>query len=290
MLNVWQLIFLGAVQGLTEFIPVSSSGHLEIVPKLFGWSVPSTNLMLFAHFGTLLALLVFFRKDLAELIISTTKAAAWRTNIVKGKLSKEDSQNTRLVILIILACVPAGILGLLFDKQIVSAFYDQQTDDNLINLITLGAMAAVGLIFILTSNSFRKRRIELVRFPAWRALLVGASQVLAFVRGVSRSGITILAGQFLGLNRVDAARFAFLVSIPLLMGSSLLAVLDLRQLTTSELNAILPQAIVILLSSFAFGLLAIRYLLKYLQHNSLAAFGWYRIIFAAVAALLLFAI
>lgn len=289
MLTIWQIIILGAVQGLTEFIPVSSSGHLEIVPKLLGWNQLSTDLMLFAHLGTLLALLIFFRLDLWQLAKSLLKAVTSRVRRGKIEIDKQDRKNIRLIWLIILGAIPAAVLGILLDSRIES-FYDAQTSSNerVVTAVTLSAMAVVGILFIMSFHSNRKKRIDLDRFPVIRAIVVGFSQVLAFVRGVSRSGITMLSAQALGLSRVGAARYSFLLSIPLLLGTSAVSILDLTKLSTADLNAILPQAIAITLSSFIFGFLAIRYLLNYLQKNSLAAFGWYRIVFAVIAALLLF--
>lgn len=288
MLNNIQIFILGALQGLTEFIPVSSSGHLEIVPKLLGWGQLSTNLMLFAHLGTLLALLIFFRKDLWQLVSSFFKALF--TRLFKGKveINKQDKINLRLILLILLGAIPAAILGLLLNSQIES-FYDQQIGSNerLVNLITLAAMAIVGILLVISSRPSKTKRVELHKFSPVKAIIVGFSQALAFIRGVSRSGITMLSGQALGLNRVDAARYSFLLSVPLLIGTSVLSILDLRDLTANELNQILPQAALITFSSFLFGFLAIRYLLNFLQKNSLAAFGWYRIIFAVIAAALL---
>jgi len=288
MLTIWQIIILGAVQGLTEFIPVSSSGHLEIVPKILGWEQLSTNLMLFAHLGTLLALLIFFRWDLWNLLKSLIKAVTTRVGKGKVTIDKQDKLNLRLIGLILLGAIPAAVLGLLLNSRI-EAFYDAQADNNqrLVTAVTLAAMAFVGILLIVSSRRNKKKYIDLERFPAIRAVAVGFSQALAFIRGVSRSGITMISAQALGLNRVDAARYSFLLSIPLLIGTSALSILDVAKLPMSELNAILPQAIAIAISSFVFGLLAIRYLLNYLKQNSLAAFGWYRIVFAVIAALLL---
>jgi undecaprenyl-diphosphatase len=286
MTNIFQALLLGAVQGATEFIPVSSSGHLELLPSIFGWEKLSTDLIQFAHFGTFLALLIYFRNDIKDLIVAALRWLSYQTN-KSLKPTKEDRVQWKLITQIILAVIPAAILGVLFESKI-EALYDQSPDQRIPAAITIIGMALVGAAFLVVDNLVRNRkRIDLEKLPNSKILVIGLSQALAFIRGVSRSGITIFTGQLVGLNRVDAAKFSFLLSLPIMAGTSLLSIKDLLSLSSENLTAIAPTALAILVSSFVCGLLAIRFLLSYLQKNSLAAFGWYRIAFAALAAAIL---
>ncbi len=282
-----ELIIIGIIQGATEFIPVSSSGHLEIVPSLLGWEKPSVIIILFAHFGTLLALIYYFRQELWQYLRSVILL------ITSGgqALSADTLHDLRIVKLILIATIPAGLLGLLA-SQVVERFYDSGEFGELSQIVTLVAMAALGVVFIGHDAFFKHKKskkiaeFEKLNWP--KALIIGASQAIAFVRGISRSGISLIIGQTAGLSRVEAAKFSFLISIPLISATSILGVVELLELQGSDLQAELINAVIILVTSFASGLLAINYLLKYLAKHGLKAFGIYRIIFAIVAAYLLF--
>lgn len=277
---------LGIIQGLTEFIPVSSSGHLEVIPTIFGNDKPSTTLILFAHLGTLLALIWYFRETIWQYIQAFAGLfPKWQPQKTKTRKLQADSR--RIVRNVIIASIPAGIIGLAVDQQ-VQNFYDSSSFGSIPILVTLIAMAVLGLVFILSDGWFKGKKLPLADLPWLRAGVVGTSQALAFIRGVSRSGISVIVGQFAGLSRVDAAKFSFLMSIPLITATSIIGIIDLVQLPTDQFNQQLPTAIAITISSAISGWLAIRFLLNYLEKNGLAIFGWYRIGFAVVAALLLF--
>lgn len=272
-----QTIFLGVVQGLTEFIPISSSGHLYILPQILGWEAPSTILILFAHLGTLLALLVYFRQEIKQYL---RVLFSW----IKPQTTN-DTNTSKELINVILATIPAGIIGYLLQNYI-TGFYDQEAN-KLAIIITLIAFSGLGLVFILFDKIFKEGNKSIDKLPRFRSLLVGTAQALAFIRGTSRSGITLVAGQLANLSRVEAARFSFLMSIPLLTATSLLGITDLFRLPENEFLSLLPAAVIILLVSFVSGLVAIRFLLQYLQNNGLSIFGWYRIIFAIIVAFIL---
>lgn len=284
--SAFQAIFLGLIQGLTEFIPVSSSGHLEIVPALFGWNKPSTILILFAHLGTLVALIIFFRSDLWQYV-----QTLWTVIRRQPEAKKQHhQQNLKLIRNVAIATIPAAIIGVLINKfaSFYNNFYDSGQYTQLAQLVTLIAMALVGFIFTISSDWFRSKKVPSEKLSWIKALLIGIAQVAAFIRGVSRSGITLLTGQAVGMSRVEAAKFTFLMSIPLIAATSVYGIYELTKLPPEQMHVELPYAILTMVSSGVFGWLAIRYLLDYLKNNSLQVFGWYRIAFALVAALLLF--
>lgn len=274
-----QAAILGIIQGLTEFIPVSSSGHLQIIPYVLGWPNPSTELVLFAHFGTLLALLIFFRKKLWNYV-----KVIW-LKLTTKELDKTQTSELNIVIKILVAAIPAGILGALLDSRI-SAFYDNG-DPKISALLALTAMLIFGIVFLFIDQLVGKK-VELQKLSFKKAVVIGLSQALAFFRGVSRSGITIITSRSLGLSKIDAAEFSFLISIPIIAGSSLLDFYEMTKMSAAEISSFLPTALVMGLFAFIFGLLAIKFLLNYLKNHSLRAFGWYRIAFAIIIAVIIF--
>lgn len=278
-----QAAFLGIVQGLTEFIPVSSSGHLQIIPDLFGWKSPSTTFILLAHIGTLLALLIYFRQDLWQFALSL-----WRFARSQGKVKHGDRQNLSVIVKVVLATIPAGLFGLLLEQRIDS-FYTDATTFPIPSVITATAMLVLGIVFLFAEKLFTGKKGDLNKLSLPGAILIGIMQVLALLRGVSRSGITILTGLGVGLTREGAARFSFLMSIPIMTATSLFAILDVLKSSEGLGNQDLVTGVVALITSFIFGFIAIKFLLSYLQRNSLAVFGWYRIAFAVIVLIIFLA-
>ena len=255
-MDSFQAILLGLVQGLTEFIPVSSSGHLELVQQIF--SFPAENFHLFLEFinlGTLLALLIFFRKRIYRII----------KNIF-------TERNYKLALNILITSIPAGIIGLL-----LASFIEESDFFNSIFTVC-SAMGIVGLIMVLIDKipHLKTLKDENHLTPA-RALAIGLTQVFALIPGVSRSGSTIIAGRIVGLDSESAAEYSFLASIPIMCGVCLKMFLDDGSRTYFGENAgmlLLANAI-----AFIVGLVALKYLLKYLKKpKSLQTFGKYRII------------
>lgn len=285
-MDIVQAIILGIVQGLTEFIPVSSSGHLQFIPSLLGWSIPSTSFILFTHIGTLLALLIFFRADLwhyIKVVLASLKNVFTRP--VKSKHSKNNQKEIQLLVKILLATIPVGIVGLLAEN-LIDSFYGNLELGQLPTLITALSMGIIGFLFIVSDKWHRSHKRGL-NDTRWRdAIAVGLFQILALVRGVSRSGITILVGQSMGLSRVAAAKFSFLVSIPILAGTSLFAVVGLLNSTDFSQNLVMAN-MAGLAAAFVSGWWAIKFLLGYLQKNGLSSFGWYRIGVAVLVILVL---
>lgn len=248
-MNYFLAIFIGFVQGVTEFLPISSTGHLIIFENLFGISQKTFGLSFDAslHLGTLLAVLIFFNKDYLKLI---------------------NLKNHRLLLNLIIGTLPAVILGLAFEK-IIESFLRQ--------LWIVGlALILFSAVFVLAEVSLRrlKSKEEISKIGA---LVIGIFQAIALIPGVSRSGSTISAGLFLGLSRVQAARFAFMLSGPIVAGAGLkkmIEVLTIGNLAKSEIIFF----IIGIFSSAIFGYLTIKYFIKYLSARTLYPFVVYRVI------------
>lgn len=281
-MNIFESLVLGVVQGFTEFIPVSSSAHLEIFPKIFGWENPSTAYDTFLHIGTLLALLVFYRARIYKYTKSLFKI------FDRSGLKNIDKQNIRVIRNILISSIPAGIFGFVL-QDLISDFYDSPSNDSLSNFFILVAMFLVGVAFLVIPKILRNKKFSIESLSARGSLFIGLAQIFAFFRGVSRSGITILAGQFAGLKRVDAAEFAFLMSIPIMFATSVYSVLKLFSGSPELIQRDLLASMVGLVSSFVAGSFAIKFLISYLKNNSLAIFGYYRIAFAILIFVLLVA-
>lgn len=253
-------IILGLIQGLTEFIPVSSSGHLEIFGQLMGPRPEDFHYFLeLINFGTLLALLIYYRKRIIK--------------ILKDIFMRH---NYKLAINVIITCIPAGLAGLL-----LSHFIEDTPFFSSLYTVAI-AMAVVGVLMViidkLPHRSKLKSENELTK-P--RALTIGLAQTFALIPGVSRSGSTIVAGRLMGLDSESSADYSFLVSIPLMLavcGKTLLSS-STREYLFSNLGSLAIANLV----AFVSGLIAINFVLKYLKKsNSLKAFGFYRVILATV--------
>lgn len=260
-MNIIQAIILGLVQGLTEFIPVSSSGHLVIMHRLLGVTDAGLTFDVALHVGTLTALLIFFHKD----IVSLAKALAH-----KNKQSK-------LAWLIAVATIPAVIVGFLLEQAAETSFRSVRLVA--FNLLIMGA------VMLLAERISRKmtRHTAVDKINLKQALGVGIAQSLAIVPGVSRSGVTITAGLFAGMERVAATRFSFLLAIPITVGAVVKVLANNH--TLSQIGDEKAVFVVGIVSALASGLFAIKFLLAYLSRHSLAAFAYYR--FALALAVLL---
>jgi undecaprenyl-diphosphatase len=254
-----QALVLGVVQGVTEFLPVSSSGHLILVPRLLGWPDQGLAFDAAIHLGTLAALLAYFR---AELL-----------GFVSGTMSP------RVAGLLIVATVPGGLAGLLFDKYVEAHFRSA--------LLVAASTAAWAVVMAVADRRAAPppppTADPLERVSAGQAIAVGCAQALALVPGTSRSGITITAALFGGLDRATAARFAFLLGIPITAaagGLKLLGLLRHGGLTGPEVGPLAAATA----AAFLSGWVAVWFLVGYLKRNSLAPFVAYRLLLAAVIA------
>jgi undecaprenyl-diphosphatase len=263
---VFQALIMGIVQGLTEFLPVSSSAPLVIVPFLFGWHDPFITSLAFSvmlHMGTLVALLVYFQEDWRRLVPAGLAAIRDR--------SFHDLPDRRLAWLLLAATIPAGIVGFLLQDVIETRFRE-------VGLVAVALVVGAAILWLADRWGRRDRTIEQVTFPI--ALGVGLAQALALVPGISRSGISISAARLAGLDRPDAARFSFLMATPVTLGAGLF---ETRKLVAGEAGVAVEVAplVVGMIASLLAGLVAIHFMLRYLRTRSLSIFVWYRIGLAA---------
>ena len=254
------IIILGIIQGIAEFLPISSSAHLIIFRDIFGigTNIGSNIELTFdlaLHFGTLLAIIIFFFNDLFKILIE---------GLTKGVKTKDG----KLFWYLILATIPAGIVGVLFE-DIFDSFFRKQLWLIAIALIVMGI-----IIYLVDKKS--KISINIKEMKWHQALIVGCAQVFALIPGFSRSGTTITASRALGLNREDSAKFSFYLSVPVVAGASLLSLIK-----DDTLAIILDNLMIFgvgILISFITGLLCISFLLKYIKKNDFKIFMIYRIL------------
>lgn len=257
---IWQAVILGVIQGLTEFLPVSSSAHLAVMPHLAGWKDQGIEFDIAVHFGTLLAVLSYFFRDWWQILAQGF-----------GQKSTGDetiAANRGLLWLLVLATIPAGVIGLLFEEQAEAAGN---------NLYLIGTLSiGMGLLMAWAERIGSQRR-NLAHVTVWDSLAIGVSQALAVMPGVSRSGITMTAAMFKGLDRYAAARFSFLLSTPVIGGAALKNFYDMYKhgLAADERAAF---AVGIAVSAIT-GILTIRYFMNFLRRRSLAFFVTYRLVF-----------
>lgn len=251
---------LGIVQGLTEFIPVSSSGHLVIVPWLLGWPNQSLLFDTVLHWGTLLSIMTVFGRDLWQI--------AWATLGSLGKRSLADA-NARLGWFIVVGSVPAVVVGFSL-KDYFESLFDSP--------LAAGGFLLVTAALLVGSEQLAKRRQPvgmLARMGWWQAIGIGLAQAVALAPGISRSGSTIAAGLASGLRRDEAARFSFLLGTPAFFGAALLQLVDALAVDMAGVAAQAPELVVGMVVSAGVGYLAIRGLLAYLRRRSLYLFAGY---------------
>ncbi|MGB9661536.1 MAG: undecaprenyl-diphosphatase UppP [Moorellaceae bacterium] len=252
-MTIWQALVLGLVQGVGEFLPISSSAHLVLARFLFRWPDPGLTFDVALHLGTLVAVVAYFWRELLVIIS-------------KG-LSQPRSEDGRLLYYIVLASIPGALFGVMLEEQAETVFRTPMLIALTLSLMGIGLWAA--------DRRGSKRR-ELEEINAVDSILVGLSQALAIIPGVSRSGITMTAGCLLGMTRETSARFSFLMSIPIIAGAALW---EFRNLTWQEINVAFAVGVI---TSAAVGFLAIKFLLQYLRRGSYALFAWYRFLLAAL--------
>ncbi len=266
---LFQAIVLGIVQGLTEFLPISSSAHLLLVPWLLGWDNDLINSLGFdvaLHIGTLLSVLAFFANDWVRLI------RAGIASIVERKIG--DDPDRRLAWLIVLGSIPGALIGALAESKVEEIFHAPKTPLAAWAVIAIAIMIALLGLFLFLAERVAKHARNLNQITLRDAILIGAAQALAIFPGVSRSGATITAGLFLGLKRDDAARFSFLLGAPIIAGAGLKSVYDLYQEGIGS-GDLLLYAVGFIASAIT-GFLAIKFLLQYLRSSSTDIFVYYR--------------
>jgi undecaprenyl-diphosphatase len=258
--SIFQSIVLGIVQGLTEFLPISSTGHLRIVPAFLGWEDPGAAFTAVTQLGTMAAVLLYFREDLRRI------ARAW-TRSLRDREARADA-DARLGWYIVFGTIPIGVFGLIFRHQIENGARD-------LYLIAT-ALIVMGLLLLVAERvSTRDRDMNDLRTRD--GVGMGFAQALALVPGVSRSGATITAGLFLGLDRTAAARFSFLLSIPAVVLSGAFEMRDFVG-EGSEGSTDIPGLVVATFLAFVVGYASIAFLLRFLASHSTYVFVAYRVV------------
>ncbi len=282
-MNIIQAILLGILQGATEFMPVSSSGHLVLVPWALGWPSPGLAFDTVLHLGTLLAVVSVLWRDLIGLIagwLATLNAALSRIGHAPGQakpVTPEQSSQARVAWWVILATIPAGVMGLLWQDQFEALF---------------GSPRWVALFLLLTgvwlviAERLGRRVKQVEQLTLWEALFIGLAQGCAIAPGISRSGATIGAGLLAGLKRESAARFSFLLSIPIILAAGLLQAIKL--LGAGDAGATIVPLAAGFVAAFVSGTLCIRWLLAEVRRRSLTVFAVYCWIAGMVALVLTF--
>ncbi len=252
-------IVLGIVQGIAEFLPISSSAHLILIPYLLGWTANSMAFDVALHFGTLLAVLVVFFREWWSLFMGAFK------KVTKGKQSFEN----RMFWYLVAATIPGALLGFLLDDIVENVFRTKIW-------LMAGALAIMGILIFIGdrwADKHYKIETDFKHISFKQALIIGLSQALAIIPGFSRSGTTILTARLMGLSKNAATKFTFLLSVPIIAGAAILKVGDL------EMNI---ETLVGVFTSFIVGLFTIKFLLSYIKKHDFSVFAIYRVVFAII--------
>lgn len=260
-MDIFQSIILGIVQGLGEFLPISSTAHLILAPYFFGWQDPGLSFDVALHVGTLIAVVAFFWKDWINIFSLAFK------NESKVHQFHQENYSKNILWLLIIASVPGAIFGFLLDDYAEQAFRSP--------LIIAFTLSVVGLTLYLV-DKYATHNKDIKNISIKDAILIGLSQAIAIIPGVSRSGATMTTGLALGLSREQAARFSFLLSTPIILGAAIVKVPQLLQtgITTPIAFGIIAAAVS--------GYLAIKYMLRFIQKVGYAPFFWYRLVLAII--------
>jgi undecaprenyl-diphosphatase len=258
-MNLIHALVLGAFQGFSEILPISSSAHLILIPWFLNWPESGLTFDVALHLGTFIALSIYFRHDIVEMVVSFFSAIKNRSL---------DTPSRRLPFIIIAATFPAAIVGKLFEDIIEAVFRSSP-------LLIAGFLIGFGLLLGLVDR-FGRKRLTLDQTTAASGMVVGLFQCLALIPGVSRSGITITAGLMLGFSREAAARFSFLLSLPIVAGAALLKTIHLAKVGLPAAD-LLPMLVGMTVSCIT-GYISVAFLLRFVQKRSIAPFVWYRII------------
>lgn len=267
---LYQAIILAIVQGLTEFLPVSSTAHLAVVPRLFGWTDPGLGFDIALHAGTLIAIFVFFFKDWVAIIGNGLG--------FKVPGTRPDENNRLLLWYLVVGSIPVGVAGLLLKKYAEGPWR---------NLYVIGVMLIVIGLVMAAADYYGRERKNIAEMSWADAAVVGVSQALSVVPGTSRSGITIAAGRFRDVNRESAARFSFLLSTPAITAAALQDARELIHAGGVPAEMRLPYLVGVLVSAVV-GLAVIAFFLKYLRNHTFSVFVWYRVIFGIILLALAF--
>jgi undecaprenyl-diphosphatase len=276
-MSILEAIVLGIVQGLTEFLPISSTAHLRIVPALFGWNDPGAAFTAVIQIGTLVAVLYYFYADILRIATATVQ------NTLQGK--PFENFDSRMGYMMILATVPIVISGLLLKTYIETSFRSLYVIA--FTLIALALLLMLAEFFVKVRVEKGEKQKELTDLSWLEAIVVGLAQCVALIPGASRSGVTITGGLFLGMTRETAARFSFLLSLPSIFAAGIYQLIKAREALFATSEGILDLLIATLVSGIV-GYYSIAFLLNYLKKNSTYLFITYRIALGLLLLVLLF--
>ncbi len=257
-MTLFHAVVLGIVQGLGEFLPISSSAHLILVPWLLKFPDPGLAFDAALHFGTAIAVIAFFRKDFVRLLKALIHSVSTRT---------VRTFDERFAWYLIICSIPGALIGVFLEKDAENLFRAP--------LLIAATLSVMGIALLL-ADRYSKKTKDIRHISFKDALIIGTAQAMAIVPGISRSGITVTASLLRGLGRSDAARFSFLLSAPITIGAALF---EARKLIHVHIDA--PFFVGVIVSA-VIGYLSIKYLIKYLQERSFAVFTFYRLMFAAI--------
>lgn len=271
-MEYFQSSILALIQGITEFLPISSSGHLVLVPYIFNWDYRGLSFDVALHFGTVIAIIAFFWKDWLAV---SKNAFGFKKLKADSQKPKATNLPANLLWQIIIASIPAAIVGFLINGYIESSL--QSPLLIAVNLIFFGL-----LLWLSDKISKKSRQLSAISYKL--SFAVGLMQSIALIPGVSRSGITMTGARFAGLGREDSARFSFLLGTPAMIGAALFESIKF------DFSSINPSFILAIIVSAITGFLAIKYLIEYLKRGNFAVFAIYRIVLAVIVLLFYFLI
>ncbi len=259
LIEILKVIIIGIVEGITEWLPISSTGHMILLDEFIKLNITSEfkeMFLVFIQLGAILAVLMVFFNKINPL----------------NKKQEALKDTFKLWLMVIISCLPAAVIGLLFDDWVYEHFY---------NSITVAlALIIYGIIFILVERKQKKEKINSLKVITVKtALLIGLFQLLAIIPGTSRSGATIVGGLLLGMNRSIITEYTFILALPVMMGASLLKILKFGFVFTSTEIIIL---VVGMITAFIISFLTVKYLLKYVKKHDFKIFGWYRIVLGLI--------
>lgn len=251
MMTFLQAIILGLVQGIGEFLPISSSAHLIFIPQIFHWKDPGLTFDIALHIGTLIAVIIYFWKDWIKLIYCGFKDV--------------KSTEGKLFWYIFFASIPGAIFGKLFESEAETVFR---------NLALIGTTLIVMGIILYFAEKVGRKSVKINQLGFRDSFIIGVSQALAIIPGISRSGVTMTTGLFLGLTKESAARFSFLLSTPIVFGAGIFKIKDMMHVPIGNVSIFIIGIITAMIS----GLLSIKFLLNYLRDKGFGIFAVYRIV------------
>lgn len=263
IMSYLEILVLSFIQGLTEFLPVSSSGHLILAPKLFGWADQGLEMDVAVHLGTLLSVLLYFRQDVIDMIVH------FLDYLGSGFNSSKFTRETKLGLIIVIATIPAVVIGFALKK----IGMDMMRSVHLVATTSI----VFGLLMYIADR--RPQLFGLNKINWGSGFAIGVAQAVALIPGTSRSGICMTAARAMGFDRITSARFAFLLSIPAILGAGVLTTLDALKEGHNVFNSLFATAFIL---SFLFGLAAIHFMLTFLMRHGLGVFTIYRVILGVI--------